>query len=60
MSISYVGAVWIEACVKQADRWDVLALAKRLTDIFEQSICKKNYPSILIGEELPNDLFSHM
>ena len=60
MSISDIGAVWITACVKQADRWDGLALAKRLVDIFEQPICKKNHPSMLIGEELPSDLFDHM
>jgi len=60
MSISDIGADWVTACVKLADRCDGLELAKKLIDIFEQPICKKNNPSMLIGEEIPNDLFSHM
>lgn len=59
-SISDIGADWVTACVKQADKCDGLELAKKLVDIFEQPICKKNNPSMLIGEELPSDLFSHM
>ena len=60
MSISDIGADWVTACVKLVDSCDGLELAKKLIDIFEQPICKKNSPSMLIGEELPNDLFSHM
>lgn len=60
MSISDIGAGWITAYVKLADSCDGLELAKKLVDIFEQPICKKNNPSMLIGEELPNNLFSHM
>jgi hypothetical protein len=60
MSISDIGSDWVTACVKLVDRCDGLELAKKLVDIFEQPICKKNNPSMLVGEELPNDLFSHM
>ncbi|MGD9566879.1 MAG: hypothetical protein AB7V48_00915 [Sedimentibacter sp.] len=60
MSNSDIGADWITAYVNLADRCNGLELAKKLVDIFEQPICKKNNPSMLVGEELPNDLFSHM
>jgi hypothetical protein len=60
LSISDIGTDWITAYVKLADRWDSQELAKRLVEIFNQPICKKLNPSMLIGEELPNDLFLHM
>ncbi len=60
VSISDIGADWITASVKQSDRGDGLELAIKLVDIFKQPICKKNNPSMLIGEELPSDLFAHM
>lgn len=60
MSISDIGTDWVTAYVKLADKWDSLELAKRLVEIFNQPICKKLNPSMLIGKEIPNDLFSHM
>ncbi|WP_148258443.1 hypothetical protein [Mahella australiensis] len=60
LSIGDIGTDWIMAYVKLADRWDSPELARRLVEIFNQPICKKLNPSMLIGEELPNDLFPHM
>jgi hypothetical protein len=60
MSISDIGTAWVTAYVKLADRWDSPELAKRLVEIFNQPICKKLNPSMLIGEDIPNDLFPHM
>lgn len=60
MSISDIGTDWITAYVKLAERWDSPELAKKMVEVFNQSICKKLNPSMLIGEEIPNDLFSRM
>ncbi len=60
MSISDIGTDWVTAYVKLADRWDSPELAKRLVEVFNQSICKKLNPSMFIGEEIPNDLFLRM
>ena len=60
MSISDIGTDWVTVYIKLADRWDSLELAKRLVEVFNQPICKKLNPSMLIGKEIPNDLFHHM
>jgi len=60
MSISDIGKDWVTAYVKLVDRWDSPELAKRLIEVFNQPICKKLNPSMLIGDEIPNDLFLHM
>ncbi len=60
VSINDIGTDWVTAYVKLADRWDSLELAKKLVEVFNQSICKKLNPSMLIGKEIPNDLFHHM
>ena len=60
VSINDIGTDWVTAYVKLADSWDSQELAKKLVEVFNQSICKKLNPSMLIGEEIPNDLFHHM
>ena|GEM_PF-405583 len=60
VDIRQIATDWIRAVVRLTDKWDGRELAKILIGIFEQSICKKINPTILLGEDLPEDLFLHM
>ena len=60
VNIKDVGIDWVTSVVKMTDKWESLELANLLLRIFKQPICRKINPSILIGETIPEDLFSHM
>lgn len=60
VNIRDVGIDWVTSVIKMKDKWDSLELANLLLKIFNQPICRKINPSILIGEAIPEDLFSCM
>lgn len=60
MSISDIGTDWIMAYVWLVDRWGSREVAKRLVEVFKHPICGELNPSMLIGQDIPNDLFHHM
>ena len=58
--LTLYGTDWIKAFVALADKWDIQTFSKRLIEIFTDPICAKLNPSMLIGENIPDDLFYQM
>lgn len=55
-----VGADWLTACIKLADKWDSRELAERLIEVLTHPFCTNLNPSTFKGERIPYDLFSRM
>jgi len=60
VNISDVGTDWVTAVVRMTDQWESKELANILVKIFQHPVCRKINPHILIGEAIPEGLFSHM
>jgi len=60
VDIRDVGIDWVISVVRMTNKWESLELANILVRIFEHPVCRKINPSILIGEAIPEGLFSHM
>jgi len=60
MSISDIGTDWLTAYVKLADRWDSPELAKDWLKYSINRYVRSSIRVMLIGKEIPNDLFLHM
>ena len=60
VSANDIGTDWIKAIIHLQEEWGGLDLAKRLVKVFANPFFKKLEPSILVGEKIPQDLFSNM
>lgn len=59
-SIRSIGTDWITAYVNLQDNWNSQELATKLVALLTRPICKDVDPIILIGENIPQDLFSRI